>query len=348
VKSPADPGPRRLLIAAPRSLTDTLFMRPALAALAAAFTEAHLTLLSPLADEVAPLMPGVDEAWPEAVPWEADPSPASPLPQETARFVEQLAGRSFDAAAIFTDEGRSPHPLAYLCFLAGTADRWGVSREFAGAVLTGQSRAAGRVHAADRGWEVARAAGVRGAPPSPPLALPRSARQQARRLLGDLAGRRYLLVGLVPDDPRSTAMSILWEQVLGGLEHPCRPEQPAVVVALAGARTDLPLGAGDRPDLRIVRVKGHRYLATLAALAEGAESVLTYDGPLVPLAAALGRPVVAVFPDRRAARRRGGWGAASARTREVILPSDRAGRAARGRVLAAVRDATRAGEAPRG
>jgi hypothetical protein len=74
----------------------------------AAFSEAHYLDAPP--------------TWPEAV--------------GIYELVEQLQEPTFDAVLILSAPGYSPHPIAYACYLAGIALRFGQSREFGGSVLS--------------------------------------------------------------------------------------------------------------------------------------------------------------------------------------------------------------------
>ena len=51
-------------------------------------------------------------------------------------LIYQLRSQTFDAAIVFSDHQISPHPLAYLCYLAEIPIRIGQSQEFGGGVLT--------------------------------------------------------------------------------------------------------------------------------------------------------------------------------------------------------------------
>lgn len=56
--------------------------------------------------------------------------------REEGAYIAMIAALSCKAAVIFTGPGRSPHPDAYRCYLAGIPLRMGESCEFAGAVLS--------------------------------------------------------------------------------------------------------------------------------------------------------------------------------------------------------------------
>jgi ADP-heptose:LPS heptosyltransferase len=165
------------------------------------------------------------------------------------------------------------------------------------------------------------------------VSIDRQARADAERILGHLCGRPYLLVGIASAEETPPPPLFFWERVLSSF-----PEATDLPVFVASLGADAPTprrrpGSETAPSYQL---EGARALATLAALAAEAELVVTEDGPLVPVALALGRPAVAVFADRSAALRRGGWGPNGWLVREVVLPSDRSGGAASGRVMAAV------------
>ena len=56
--------------------------------------------------------------------------------KDEGSYIAMIAALSCKAAVIFTGPGRSPHPDAYRCYLAGIPLRIGESCEFAGAVLS--------------------------------------------------------------------------------------------------------------------------------------------------------------------------------------------------------------------
>jgi hypothetical protein len=51
-------------------------------------------------------------------------------------LIEWLQPQAFEAAIVLTPPGRSPHTLAYCCYLAGIPIRVGQSLEFGGGVLS--------------------------------------------------------------------------------------------------------------------------------------------------------------------------------------------------------------------
>ncbi|NJN87256.1 MAG: hypothetical protein HC881_14335 [Leptolyngbyaceae cyanobacterium SL_7_1] len=76
-----------------------------------------------------PALEALHRALPEAVFTLDEPS-------SLVSFIHQLESRSFEAAIVWTPPGRSPHALAYGCYLAGIPIRVGQSQEFGGGVLS--------------------------------------------------------------------------------------------------------------------------------------------------------------------------------------------------------------------
>lgn len=116
-----------------------LNMEPDLAALSevlkrvrTALPEAELTLLtaSPI-----PSLNGITAV--SFASWGIAESPtSSEVATQGKALIQAMQQRAFEAAIIFTPPERSPHTLAYLCYLAGIPLRVGQSQEFGGGVLS--------------------------------------------------------------------------------------------------------------------------------------------------------------------------------------------------------------------
>ena len=59
-----------------------------------------------------------------------------PRQTDPERLIEQIRDGGFDAAFVFTGPSRSPWELAYCCYLAGVPQRFGISKEFGGGLLS--------------------------------------------------------------------------------------------------------------------------------------------------------------------------------------------------------------------
>jgi len=111
------------------SLEDVVLTIPRLQELRQSLPDAAITLMTNHAGIQSKVLPWIDDI----------------LVHEEALFtsntegelalIEMLSNRAFDAAVIFTNDGESPYPLAYICYLAGIPLRLGRSLEFGGSVL---------------------------------------------------------------------------------------------------------------------------------------------------------------------------------------------------------------------
>ncbi|MDP9434615.1 MAG: glycosyltransferase family 9 protein [Actinomycetota bacterium] len=280
---------RRVLAVRLDNLGDVVMVTPALRALRAALAPgARLDLLaSPAGATLAPLLPDVDEVQVLRAVWQ-DASGA--LPHDPAReldLVDRLRG--YDAVVVFTSFAQSPHPLAYAAYLAGVPVRVGVSKEFAGGVLS---------H-----W----------------LPAPPDAQHQSDRALALLAGvgvpaqGRHLSLA-VPEPARAAAQAVREEAgvpdayavLAPGASCPSRryaPDRFAAVardlglpVAVVGTEKERPLvqevvaGSPGVTDL-----SGRLDVPALVALISGARLAVTNNSGGMHLADAVGTPVVALF-----------------------------------------------------
>jgi len=116
-------GVRRRLAIRLDALGDVLMTGPALRALRARAPEEHLALLvSSTGAPAARLLPEVDEVIVYDPPWMPSPLPARD-PSADLAMIDELRGRRFDGAAIFTVHSQSPLPAAMLAHLAGIPRR---------------------------------------------------------------------------------------------------------------------------------------------------------------------------------------------------------------------------------
>ncbi|MBC8077037.1 MAG: glycosyltransferase family 9 protein, partial [Chloroflexales bacterium] len=162
------------------NLGDVVMVGPALRAVKESAPEARLTLLaSPGGSAAAPLLPWVDDV----IAWRSVWQDLGHLPFDPARereLIETLAARHFDAAIIFTSFSQSPHPLGYVCYLAGIPLRAGESKEFGGAVLSHELRGApDEMHQAERTLRLVEMRGFRARDRRLMVAFPDEARATA-------------------------------------------------------------------------------------------------------------------------------------------------------------------------
>lgn len=146
------------------------------------------------------------------------------------------------------------------------------------------------VHAVERYWLAARALGCAGNPPPVRLCLPRRTVERVRERLGGAPGP---LVVMLPGArwPKKRWPADRFAAVAGALA-----DRAGAHVVVAGDDADRQAGAaiaGAAPG--VTDLTGSTDLVELAALLAQAALVVTVDTGPMHLAAALGRPVVAVF-----------------------------------------------------
>ena len=280
---------RRVLAVRLDNLGDVVMVTPALRALRAALSPgARLDLLaSPAGASLAPLMPDVDDVHVLRAVWQ---DAAGALPQDPARelgLVDRLRG--YDAVVVFTSFAQSPHAMGYAAYLAGVPVRVGVSKEFAGSVLSHWLPAPPDAqHQSDRALALLASVGVPAQGRHLSLTVPQAARASAR-LVRQQAG--------VPDD---------YAVLAPGASCPSRryaADRFAAVardlglpVAVVGTDRERPLvqevvaGAPGVADL-----SGRLDVPALVALVAGARVAVTNNSGGMHLADAVGTPVVALF-----------------------------------------------------
>ncbi len=289
------PRPARILIIKPSSLGDIVHALPVLAALRARHPRARIAWLA--GESFAPLLEG------------------HPLLDDVIRFDRRRFGRMLQSPRIFWEFLRFVADLrrrrfdlvidlqglvrsGFLAFASGARERIGFAkaRELAGAFYSRRVRCpADDVHAVDRNLCVAAALGLPADTPGFPLALRPDEHAQARALLADVGTRpleRFTAVLPGARWPSKQWPAQHWAGLLARLAQEDLP--PAV---LLGGPGDLPVlqaiqGACPVPLLSLV---GRTSLRQLTALLARAELVICCDSGPMHLAAALGRPLVALF-----------------------------------------------------
>lgn len=212
--------------------------------------------------------------------------------RDFARLVADLRRRRFDLVLDLQGLFRS----GYLAWASGAPVRIGFAdgREFAPLFLT-QAVAAPPAarHAVDRNLELLRALGLHVGQPEFPLALTAAELSGARALLGDIAAAGRSFVAVLPGARWTTKLwrPQRWAAVIDHLHAAGLP------VVLLGAASEQPMVREIEVYLRSrpLSLVGRTSLRELTAVLALAESVLCQDSGPMHLAAALGRPVVALF-----------------------------------------------------
>jgi lipopolysaccharide heptosyltransferase II len=110
------------------NMGDVLMSQPAMRALKESTTGRKITLLtSSTGAVIAPFIPEVDETISFDVPWVK--TSETNEEQQLLALANELRGRKFDAAVIFTVYSQNPLPAAMLCYLAGIKIVLGYCRE---------------------------------------------------------------------------------------------------------------------------------------------------------------------------------------------------------------------------
>ncbi len=305
----------RILIIKPSSLGDVVHALPVLAALRAAHPHAHVAWL--VSTSFAPLLEG-HPLLDEVIPFDRRRygrlwrSPR--ILTDFLRFVWRLRRRRFDLVLDLQGLFRS----GLLARATGARRRIGfaAARECAWAFYTQRVACpASAVHAVDRNLCLARAAGLTVATPQFPLALRAAELDHARALLVEKGATRFLAV-----IPGGRWPSKLWrmDRLAALIDRLAADGLPPVV--LLGGPDDRALADDLRRGCRAsaIDLVGQTSLRTLAAVIALADLVICHDSGPMHIAAALDKPIVAIFGPTNPAR----TGPVCRSARIVALPLD--------------------------
>jgi ADP-heptose:LPS heptosyltransferase len=273
---------------------DVLLTGPALRALAS--RAARLTLVcGPSGQAAARTLPGVDDvivfeaAWIEAQPHAVDRA-------AVGAFVERVARARIDDAVIFTSFHQSPLPAALLLRLAGVARISAISEDYPGALLDVRHRGVpDDAHEVERALSLARAAGY---------TLP----PQDEGRLALRAGSRNPVAHLAPYvvvHPGATVPARAWNPHANrALVAELHAYGESVVVTGGAAELELcAYVAGDAA----TNLAGATDFPTLARVIADASAVVVGNTGAAHVAAAVGTPVVSLFPPTIPAARFRPW-----------------------------------------
>jgi lipopolysaccharide heptosyltransferase I len=293
---------QRILIIKPSSLGDVVHALPVLAALRRACANAHIAWL--VNDGLAPLLEG------------------HPLLDEVIRFDRDRYGRMWRSPRVFVDFWRFVAQIRRRRFdlvidlqglirsglmsrFSGAGQRLGFAEAREGAWLFYSRRvrcADSAEHAVDKNLAVVRALGLSVDRPEFPLGLQAVERAAASELLARAAGEPVEAFTAVIPGAR-------WETKLWPME-----KMAALIDRMhaEGLARCVLLGAPDEREFaerivatcrsRVIDLVGRTSLRQLAALIDLAGRVVCHDSGPLHIAAALGKPTVAIFgptnPDR--------------------------------------------------
>jgi heptosyltransferase-2 len=282
---------RRLVVAPPNWLGDAVLALPAMAAVRRAAPQAHLTIAA---------APAVSEVFREVT--DVAPDAVLDLPGGQAATTAALAAGRFELAVLLPNSFGS----AWRYRRAGVPGRWGYAAAGRSLLLTRRVRRPRRRdarHMIDYYRSLVRGLGVEVGDEPPRLAAsPESLRAAGRLLSGGAAAGRARLVVVAPGAAYGQAKQ--WP-----------PDRMAALVARLVARGDTACAvvgaAHDRPAARaleswlrahapaslehVADLVGRTSLGALVGVTARADVFVSNDSGAMHLAAALGRPVVAIF-----------------------------------------------------
>lgn len=294
--APARSGePRRILIIKPSSLGDVVHALPVLAVLRQAYPAAYIAWLA--GTSFAPLLEG-HPLLNEVIPFDRGRfgkmlrSPRILL--EFLRFVGDIRRRKFDLIVDLQGLVRS----GFLSLASGARRRVGFAdaREFAWAFYTDRVRCAPVArHAVERNLVVARALGLRIEAPQFPLAVTDDERAAARQLLSDAAGAPVERFTAVLPGARWTTK--LWkpERLAALIDRLHAAGRPRCVLLGAPADREFAMRILRHMKTPAVDLVGRTRLRTLVALLDLSAQVICHDSGPMHIAAALNKPIVAIF-----------------------------------------------------
>ena len=291
----------RVVIRPPNWLGDALLALPAMAALRAHFADAHLAVAA---------VPAVAAVFREVT--DVRPDEVIETGGSSRQIVDALRSGHFDVAVLFPNSFRS----AWLLRRAGVPARWGYGPSARGWLLTKRSersRTRGGRHQADYYRGLVRGLGVSCGDDLPRLSVSAPSAAEADALLARSgAGPAGTpLVGFAPGAAYGQAKQWPPERVAAVAARLVR-ERGATCVLL-GAAHDRPASRAieswlrvNAPDTvgRVIDLVGRTSLGALCGVVARCDAFASNDSGAMHLAAALGRPVVAIFgpTDERATR----------------------------------------------
>lgn len=271
----------RVLAARQDNNGDVLLAGPAVRAIAAS---AHVTLLcGPRGAAAAQTLPGVSRVIVREAEW-IDPKPGPTNRGSTLAFVEQIAAGNYDEAVIFTSFHQSPLPLALLLRMAGVARIGAISVDYPGSLLDVRHRVDDDVHEVERALSLARAMGY---------SLP-----------ADDDGR-LAMKGLAPIPPVARSPYVVVHPGATVAARAWFPERNAQLVeALANAGVNVVVtGSADERELTAFvagnygrDLGGRTTFMEFASVVRDASAMVCGNTAAAHVAAAVGTPVVSIFP----------------------------------------------------
>lgn len=275
---------RHVLVVRQDNNGDVLLTGPAVRAIASGADRVTM-LCGPRGAGAAAMLPGVDDLIVWEAPWiDQDPHPVNR--DSTAELVAGIARQRYSEAVIFTSFHQSSLPAALLLRMAGVARIAAISVDYAGSLLDVRHRVSDDIHEVERNLSLAAAAGY--VPPGGD-----DLRLRVRGVAGESGAPsgRYIVV-----HPGCTMPARAWYEERNAelVELLVRRDYRVV---LTGAARERPLAKRvARGLLGVVNLAGRTTFAEFAAVIAGAAVVVAGNTVAPHLAAAVGTPVVSIFP----------------------------------------------------
>jgi ADP-heptose:LPS heptosyltransferase len=278
------------------NLGDVVLMGPAVRAVAA--SGAAVTMLcSPAGEPAARRLPGVSDVVVAPLPWiDADPRPCDPA--ELRSITRSVAEVGAEEAIIFTSSHQSPLPTAVLLRLGGVTRIGGISVDYPGSLLDVALRDDDDVHEVSRALRLVEAMGYR---------LPSGDRgslhlDRRRDMTPTQEREEYVVVHPGASVPARTWSPSRWFDLVARLGS------DGVRTVVTGAPNERALTAhvaAAHP--RAEDHGGTLDLEQLLELLAAARVVVVGNTGPAHLAAAVGTPVVSIFPPTVPAARWRPW-----------------------------------------
>jgi heptosyltransferase-2 len=301
VTAAALPAVERVVVRPPNWLGDAVLALPAIAAIRRAFRTAHVVVAA---------QPSVAALFREDT--DAAPDTVIELPIGTRDAVAALEGGRFDLGILFPNSFRS----AWQFRRSRIPERWGYASAARGWLLTRRSRPARRsgvVHHSDYYRDLVSGLGVAcDAGEAPRVTARHPSVERATALLEQHGvGREMTLVGFAPGAAYGQAKQWPPQRVAEVIARLARERGVTSIVFGAAHDRDVARAIeswlrAHAPDMaaRFIDLVGRTSLGALIGAIARTRAFVSNDSGAMHLAAALGRPVVAVFgpTDERATR----------------------------------------------
>ncbi|MEA2689859.1 MAG: hypothetical protein QOD51_2466 [Candidatus Eremiobacteraeota bacterium] len=286
---------------------DVLLMGPALRALASRASRLSL-VCGPSGFAAASALPGVDDVLVFEAGWiEANPHAIHRAAMDA--FVDRIARLRIDDAVVFTSFHQSPLPMALLLRMAGVPRISAISEDYPGALLdVRHGNVPDDAHEVERALSLARAAGYE-LPPHDEARLAMRVAQQnpVAHLMPYIVVHPGATVPARAWDPRANrdlvaALTARGETVVvtgGASEH-------ELCAYVAGGIMNIPSDATDSVS-SVTNLAGRTDFVTLARVVADADAIVVGNTGAAHVAAAVGTPVVSLFPPTIPAARFRPW-----------------------------------------